>query len=88
MIRTVRFVVLAGAAGAALLSAACGGEATSAAAAPPPAPVAVQVAQVHSQPIDRFLRVTGSIAAGAAVRARVSRCPTACVAMLAPRAGI
>ena len=48
---------------AALLSAACSGERTSAAAPVELAPVAIQVAQVQSQPSDRFLRVTGSLAA-------------------------
>ena len=48
---------------AALSSAACGTERTSAAAPPEPAPVAVHAAEVQSQPIDRFLRVTGSLAA-------------------------
>ena len=48
---------------AALSSAACGTERTSAAAPPEPSPVAVRVAEVQSQPIDRFLRVTGSLAA-------------------------
>ena len=47
----------------ALVSAACSGERTSAAAPPEPAPVAVRAAQVESQSIDRFIRVTGSIAA-------------------------
>ena len=42
---------------------ACGGTSTSAAAPPEPAPVAVQTAIVQKQPIDRFLRVTGSLAA-------------------------
>jgi membrane fusion protein (multidrug efflux system) len=48
---------------AALSSAACSPERTSAAAPPEPAPVAVHAAEVQSQPIDRFLRVTGSLAA-------------------------
>jgi RND family efflux transporter MFP subunit len=48
---------------AALSSAACSPERTSAAAPPEPAPVAVRVAEVQSQSIDRFLRVTGSLAA-------------------------
>jgi RND family efflux transporter MFP subunit len=43
--------------------AACSGSSTSAAAPAEPAPVAVHTAQVKSQPIDRFLRVTGSLAA-------------------------
>jgi RND family efflux transporter MFP subunit len=49
--------------GAALFSSACSGERTSAAAPAEPAPIAVRVAQVESQSIDRFIRVTGSIAA-------------------------
>ena len=64
MIRHVRLSLLSGAALAALLSAACSGERTSAAALPePPAPVAIQIANVESRSIDRFLRVTGSLAA-------------------------
>ena len=63
MIRTLRLPVLTGAAIAALLSAACSGERTSAAAPPEPASVAIHVTQVQSQSIDRFLRVTGSLAA-------------------------
>src|SRR5687767_14311590 len=66
MNRSFRVSVLSSAAlAAALLSAACSGERTSAAAPVEPAPVAVQVTQVQSQPIDRFLRVTGSLAADA-----------------------
>jgi RND family efflux transporter MFP subunit len=44
---------------------ACSGNSTQAAAAAPaePAPVAVRTAQVQKQAIDRFLRVTGSLAA-------------------------
>jgi membrane fusion protein (multidrug efflux system) len=61
MIRKFRAPLLTGAALAALVSAACSGEHTSAAAPAEPAPVAVRVATVQSQPIDRFLRVTGSI---------------------------
>ena len=64
MTRHVRVSLLSGAAlAAALLSAACSGERTSAAALPEPAPVAVHVAKVETQSIDRFLRVTGSLAA-------------------------
>jgi len=63
MSRELRFVLLPAAALLALLAAACGGERTSAAAPKEPAPVAVRVAAVRSQPIDRFLRVTGSISA-------------------------
>src|SRR5215470_2012194 len=45
--------------------AACSGNSTRAAAAAPaePAPVAVRTTQVQKQAIDRFLRVTGSLAA-------------------------
>ncbi len=63
MIRNVRVFLLAGAVTSALLSAACGGQQTSAAALPAPAPVAIRIATVESTPIDRFLRVTGSLAA-------------------------
>jgi RND family efflux transporter MFP subunit len=63
MIRKFRAPLLTGVAVAALLSAACSGEHTSAAAATEPAPVAIRVATVQSQPIDRFLRVTGSLSA-------------------------
>jgi RND family efflux transporter MFP subunit len=63
MIRHVRVLLLSGAALAALLSAACGGERTSAAASSEPAPVAIRVAEVETRSIDRFLRVTGSLAA-------------------------
>jgi RND family efflux transporter MFP subunit len=64
MIRNRRVSLFTGAAlAAALLSAACSGEPTIAAAPPEPAPVAIRVAKVESQPIDRFLRVTGSLAA-------------------------
>jgi membrane fusion protein (multidrug efflux system) len=63
MIRNVRALVLSAGLAAALGSAACGGEATSAAAPPEPSPVAVRTARVESQPIDRFLRVTGSLSA-------------------------
>jgi RND family efflux transporter MFP subunit len=56
--------VLSGAAVVAVLSsAACGSARTSAAAPPEPAPVAVRAVEVQSQPIDRFLRVTGSLVA-------------------------
>src|SRR5439155_14212263 len=63
MTRKFRASVLGGAALASLLSAACSGERTSAAAPKEPAPVAVHVAQVQSQPIERYLRVTGSLSA-------------------------
>ena len=62
--RSFRVSVLTGAAlAAALFSAACSGTRTSAAAPPEPAPVAIQVAQVQAESIDRFLRVTGSLVA-------------------------
>jgi RND family efflux transporter MFP subunit len=64
MIRNRRVPLFTGAAlAAALFSAGCSGERTSAAAPPEPAPVAIHVAKVESQSIDRFLRVTGSLAA-------------------------
>jgi RND family efflux transporter MFP subunit len=56
--------VLSGAAVVAVLSsAACGSARTSAATPPEPAPVAVRAVEVQSQPINRFLRVTGSLVA-------------------------
>lgn len=63
MIRNVRPVLFTGAALAALLAAGCSGDTTSAAAPAEPAPVTIRVAQVQSRNIDRFLRVTGSLAA-------------------------
>lgn len=63
MTRKFRAPLLTGAALAALLSAACSGEKTSAATPSEPAPVAVHAATVKTQPIDRFLRVTGSLSA-------------------------
>jgi len=64
MIRSTRVSLFTGAAlAAALLSAACSGEPTVAAALPVAAPVTIRVAEVERQPIDRFLRVTGSLAA-------------------------
>jgi membrane fusion protein (multidrug efflux system) len=63
MIRTFRSLTLTGAVIAALFSAACTGERTSAAAPPEPTPVSIRAAQVESRSIDRFLRVTGSLAA-------------------------
>jgi membrane fusion protein, multidrug efflux system len=48
---------------AALLSTGCSTQTTSAAEPAAPLPVAVKVTAVESQPIDRFLRVTGSLAA-------------------------
>jgi RND family efflux transporter MFP subunit len=64
MIRSFRRAILPGAAlAAALFSAPCSGTQPSAAAPPEPPPVAVRQAQVQGQTIDRFLRVTGSLAA-------------------------
>lgn len=63
MTRKLRLPVLGTAVLAGLFSAACSAERTSAAAPKEPAPVAIRVAAVQSQPIDRFLRVTGSISA-------------------------
>ncbi|HEX4567007.1 MAG TPA: efflux RND transporter periplasmic adaptor subunit [Vicinamibacterales bacterium] len=59
----IRQTFSAAALAAVLLLAACSGSSTSAAAPPEPAPVAVHTAQVQQQAIDRFLRVTGSLAA-------------------------
>lgn len=63
MTRKLRLPVAGTALLAGLISAACSAERTSAAAPKEPAPVAIRVAAVQSQPIDRFLRVTGSISA-------------------------
>jgi len=63
MIRAFRFYSAAALVAAALTLAACSGSPTSAAAPAEPAPVAVRTAQVQKQPIDRFLRVTGSLVA-------------------------
>src|SRR3954467_5468407 len=63
MTRSFSRLALAAVLSAASLSAACSGTRTSAAAPPEPAPVAVRSAQVQQQSIDRFLRVTGSLAA-------------------------
>jgi membrane fusion protein, multidrug efflux system len=48
---------------ATLFAAGCGADRASAAAAAAPVPVAVKAVVVQRQPIDRFLRVTGSLAA-------------------------
>jgi RND family efflux transporter MFP subunit len=48
---------------AAALSPACGTSASTAAAPPAPAPIAIATAAVESRPIDRYLRVTGSLVA-------------------------
>src|SRR4051812_7590383 len=63
MIGNARLLLLTAAAAAAISSAACSGERTSAAALPAPPPIGIQIAQVESRPIDRFLRVTGSLMA-------------------------
>lgn len=64
MIRHLRMSLLTGAAlAAALFSAACSGEPTIAASPAEAAPVTIRAVQVVSEPIDRFLRVTGSLAA-------------------------
>ena len=65
MVRQLRFLVLFTAAGGVAVSAAgCVGETANAAAAnTAPAPVAIRAATAAPQPIDRFVRVTGSLAA-------------------------
>ena len=63
MIRKRGSLVLAAAAIAALCSAACNGDKTSAATLPEPAAVAVHAVTLQNQPVDRFLRVTGSLMA-------------------------
>lgn len=64
MIRKVYITAFMGSAViAALLSTGCSTQTTSAAEPAGPIPVAVKVTAVESQPIDRFLRVTGSLAA-------------------------
>jgi RND family efflux transporter MFP subunit len=63
MIRNVRALFLATIVGAALCSSGCSAEKTSAQGLPTPAPIAIHPAAVQSQPIDRFLRVTGSLMA-------------------------
>jgi RND family efflux transporter MFP subunit len=63
MIRNVRGALLAAVVMGALSSAACTEQKTSAASLPAPAPIAIHTATVQSQPIDRFLRVTGSLTA-------------------------
>ena len=66
--RSFRVPMLTGAAlAAALFSAACSGTRTSAAAPPEPPPVAIQVAEVQAQSIDRFLRVTAAEPDGRAI---------------------
>ena len=65
MVGQLRFLVLFTAAGGVAVSAAgCVGETANAAAAnTAPAPVAIRAATAAPQPIDRFVRVTGSLAA-------------------------
>lgn len=60
-----RRTVLAGLAAAALsaVTAACSSPASAVSAAPNPEPLAIAAAAVQSQPIDRYLRVTGSLRA-------------------------
>jgi membrane fusion protein (multidrug efflux system) len=55
--------MLGAAAAAALSATACGGAKTSAASLPEPTAVAVRTVMLQNQPIDRFLRVTGSLMA-------------------------
>ena len=63
MIRKFHAPLLSGAVLAALVSTACSGERTAAATSSEPAAVAIHVAPVQTQAIDRFLRVTGSLQA-------------------------
>src|SRR4051812_21943177 len=63
MSRNVRGVLLGAALSAGAWSTACSEPKTSAESLPAPAPIAVQAVAVQSQPIDRFLRVTGSLMA-------------------------
>jgi len=63
MIRKRGLLMLCATAVAALSSTACGGAKTSAASLPEPTAVAVRTATLQNQPIDRFLRVTGSLMA-------------------------
>src|SRR5262245_28001932 len=63
MIRKRGLLMISAAAVAALSSTACGGAKTSAASLPEPTAVAVRTATLQNQPIDRFLRVTGSLMA-------------------------
>ena len=61
--RAHRYHLLAAVAAATLSTAACGSNANTVNAAPKPEPVAVATATVESRPIDRYLRVTGSLLA-------------------------
>ena len=63
MTRAFRSVLIPVTVSVALVSAACSGTRTSAATPQEPAAVAVQSAHVQGESIDRFLRVTGSLAA-------------------------
>ena len=63
MIRTSRLLALGAIAITTVSSAACGGAKTSAATLSEPAAVAVRALMLQNQPIDRFLRVTGSLMA-------------------------
>jgi multidrug efflux pump subunit AcrA (membrane-fusion protein) len=63
MIRKRGSLVLGTAAIAALCSTACNGDKTSAATLPEPTAVAVHAVTLQNQPVDRFLRVTGSLMA-------------------------
>jgi RND family efflux transporter MFP subunit len=60
-----RHFILAGIAAAALSVsiAACGSQNSTVSAAPKPEPLAIAIAAVESRPIDRYLRVTGSLMA-------------------------
>jgi len=61
--RAHRYHLLAAVAAATLSTAACGSNANTVNAAPKPEPLAVATATVESRPIDRYLRVTGSLLA-------------------------
>lgn len=63
MKRYVRSIAAAGVLSLAALSVTGCGSETTAAAAPAPAAIAVRAAAVESRPIERFLRVTGSLTA-------------------------
>jgi RND family efflux transporter MFP subunit len=63
MIRKRGLLLLGAAALAALSATACSGAKTSAESLPEPTAVAVRTATLQNQPIDRFLRVTGSLMA-------------------------
>ncbi len=63
MIRTSRLLLLGAFTIPALVSAACTGAKTSAATLSEPAAIAVRAVTLQNEPIDRFLRVTGSLMA-------------------------